>query len=159
MDGCWNSLQSSLLQFILYTWLEITIPSTNSTMSLLHLINLHCFPKDFRIMLYCEKLSWSGPTYIWGLVVSYHICITSVTSRTLLSFQESHAIVTLHVYHVISPPPPNSPPLACGCLANSTYPLKLNTALSLPKAFSDHPPRMDLFSPRSLSFLLQEPIV
>lgn len=111
MDGCWKSLQSSLLQFILYTWLEITIPSTNSTMSLLHLINLHCFPKDFRIMLYCEKLSWSGPTYFWGLVVSYHICITSVTSRTLLNFQESHATVTLHVYHVIFPTPQTLLPL------------------------------------------------
>ena len=68
-------------------------------------------PQDFRIMLYCEKLSWSGPTYFWGLVVSYHICITSVTSRTLLNFQESHAIVTLHVYHVIFPTPQTLLPL------------------------------------------------
>lgn len=148
------TLQSSLLQFILFTWLEITIPSMNLTMSLLHLINLHCFPKDLRIMLCCEKLSWSGPTYFWGLVVSYHISIASVTSRTLLNFQESHTGVILHVYQVIFPMPHTLLPLLVGCLANSTYPLRLKTALSLPKDFPDHPPRMGLFSVLLDHFLL-----
>ena len=57
------------------------------------------------------KLSWSGPTYFWGLVVSYHISRASVTSRTLLNFQESHAVVILHVYQVIFPIPHTLLPL------------------------------------------------
>ena len=153
MDRCWKSLQSPLLQFILYTWLEITIPSTNLTMSLLHLINLHCFPKDLRIMLYCEKLSWSGPAYFWGLVVSYHISIASVTSRTLLNFQDGHAIVILHVYHVIFPIPQTLLPLLV-----DAWPTLLilwdSIQCCLPKVFPGHPPRMDLFSVLLDHFLL-----
>lgn len=115
-----ESLQFLLLQFILYTWLKITLLNTNLTMSLLCLINHYCFPKDLRIMFYLEDPLWPGPPYFSGLI-SYHF---SIALFTLVNSQESCAISLLHADYQLSSDQHSSP--CCGHQTDLAYPSRLN---------------------------------
>ena len=148
MDRCWEILQSLILQFILYTWLEITFLSANLTMSLLHLIYLYYFPKDLRIILLWKAfMIWPYP-FLWPhYVLSLFYSVIHSSPRTLFNSQESHVIIiTPRLPHDL-PHPPNSLFPACGCLANSYLSSKTQYSIaSFRKTFLTTRPRVGLFS-------------